>query len=108
MKNTWSTKQTDELFQAILALKNVKEARNFFRDLLTEEELKEFAGRWKVARMLAQKVPYTKIEKETGMSSTTIARVSKWLNDGMNGYKLLIDRLNSSHHTHSQIAEVDS
>jgi TrpR-related protein YerC/YecD len=99
MKNTWNTKQIDELFQAILELKNLDEARNYFRDLLTEEELKEFASRWKVARMLDQKVPYTKIKKETGMSSTTIARVSKWLNDGMNGYKLLIKRVNSSHHT---------
>jgi TrpR-related protein YerC/YecD len=98
MKNTWNSKQTDELFKAILELKNLDEARNFFRDLLTEEEIKEFAARRKEARMLAQKVSYSKIEKETGMSSTTIARVSKWLNDGMNGYKLLINRLNSSHH----------
>ena len=101
MENTWTTKQIDELLEAVLKLQNLEESRNFFRDLLTEEELKEFASRWKVARMLEQKVPYTKIVKETGMSSTTIARVSKWLNAGMNGYKLLINRVNSSHHTSS-------
>lgn len=95
-KMNWSNKQTDELFKAVLDLNTVDEARRFFRDLLTEEEIKEFANRWKVARMLAQKVSYTTIEKKTGMSTTTIARISKWLNDGMNGYKLIISRQN--HH----------
>lgn len=108
MKAVRKTKQTDGLFQAILELKNIEEARRFFRDLLTEEEIKEFSARWKVAQMLSEKVSYAKIEKETGMSSTTIARVSKWLNDGMNGYKLLIDRMNSSHHVRTQSLEVDS
>lgn len=109
MKNISKTKQIDSLFQAILELNNIDEARRFFRDLLTEEEIKEFSARWKVAQMLSEKVSYAKIEKETGMSSTTIARVSKWLNDGMNGYKLLISRLNSSHHVHTQASlEVDS
>lgn len=98
MKNTkWVTKESDELFQAILELKNLDEARRFFRDLLTEEEIKEFANRWKVAQMLSDKVSYTAIEKKTGMSTTTIARISKWLNKGMNGYKLVIARTNHHH-----------
>jgi TrpR-related protein YerC/YecD len=97
MKNNWKNKSSDELFSAILNLKNLDEAQRFFRDLLTEEEIKEFANRWQVAKMLSQKVYYSKIEKKTGMSTTTIARISKWLNDGMNGYKLIINRLN--HHT---------
>jgi TrpR-related protein YerC/YecD len=97
MKNNWKNKSSDELFSAILNLKNLDEAQRFFRDLLTEEEIKEFANRWQVAKMLSQKVSYSKIEKKTGMSTTTIARISKWLNDGMNGYKLIINRLN--HHT---------
>jgi len=65
------------------------------RDLLTEKEIKEFTNRWKVARMLDEKVPYEKIAKETGMSSTTIARVHKWLKNGMGGYKLILKRLKS-------------
>jgi len=94
MKNS----SADELFEAILALASVNEARNFFRDLLTEKELLEFANRWKTARLLNKKVPYAQIEKETGMSSTTIARVQKWLTRGMGGYKLAIERLNAHHH----------
>lgn len=79
---------------AILVLKNRGEAKRFFRDLLTEKELIEFGNRWKAARMLEKNIKYTEIEKETGLSSTTVARVSKWLNNGKNGYKLILKRLN--------------
>lgn len=82
---------------AILQLKTTDEARRFFRDLLTEDELIEFGNRWLAARLLAKGVSYTKIQDRTRLSSTTIARVSKWLNKGMDGYKLMIARL--SHHT---------
>ena len=34
-----------------------------------------------------------KIEKETGMSSTTIARINKWLTNGMGGYRLILKRI---------------
>ena len=36
---------------------------------------------------------FERIEKETGMSSTTIARVNKWLTNGKGGYKLMLKRL---------------
>jgi len=96
----WINSKIDSLFDAILLLKDIDEARRFFRDLLTEEEIKEFSNRWLVAQMLAQNIPYSNIEKETGMSSTTIARISKWLNEGMDGYKLLLSKINSHHHRH--------
>ncbi len=95
-KSSWINSQTDSLFQAILELKTLGEARRFFRDLLTEPEILEFANRWKVAQMLSKNIAYSKIEKQTKMSTTTIARVSKWLNKGMNGYKLMIERV--AHH----------
>lgn len=86
-------KDVDYLYRAILTLKNVGEARRFFRDLLTENEIAEFAERWKVARMLAAEVSYTEIVRETGLSSTTVARVSRWVNKGMGGYRLALRRL---------------
>lgn len=91
-KPKWINTETDDLFNAILLIQNLNEARRFFRDLLTENEIQEFAQRWKVARMLAKRIQYTKIEKETSMSSTTIARVHKWLKKGMGGYKLILAR----------------
>lgn len=97
-------RQTKELFDAILSLKTQDECRKFLRDLLTQEEIKEFANRWKVAQMLNQKVDYKSIEKETKMSSTTIARISKWLKTGMGGYRLILTRLANSHQTHLKMA----
>ncbi len=92
----WNSSDNKELAKAILALQTEKEVANFLRDLLTEQEITEFSKRWKTARLLNNKVSYTEIEKQTGLSSTTIARVSQWLNKGMGGYKLMLNRL---HHT---------
>ncbi len=91
--NYLSSRNAKELYRAILSLKNEEECKKFLRDLLTEAEIKEFTNRWKVARMLDQKIQYGKIAKETGMSSTTIARVQKWLTNGMGGYKLVLKKL---------------
>lgn len=89
---------TEALIEALLALRNESEAKAFLRDLLTEGELAEFASRWQAAQMLSDDMPYTTIVKKTGLSSTTVARISKWLKDGMGGYRLMINRLHP--HTH--------
>lgn len=83
---------------AVILLETPQEAEKFFRDLLTEKELIEFGNRWKAARMLEKKESYIDIAKETGLSSTTIARVSKWLKSGKDGYKLVLDKINAGHH----------
>lgn len=88
------SKEVEELFKAVSMLENVSETRKFLSDLLTGKELNEFAMRWKVARMLNERVTYAEIEKNTGMSSTTIARIHKWLKEGKGGYRLMIDRIN--------------
>ena len=83
----------DDLYNTVIRLESLEECRRFFRDLLTETEIREFAERWKVARMLSRGVPYTTIEKETGLSSRTIARVHKWLKQGKGGYTMMLRRL---------------
>ena len=90
------SKKIINLFNTILALKNQKEAKQFLRDLLTESEIIEFSHRWQAAQMLDNNIPYTQIIKETGLSSTTVARISKWLIKGMGGYRLMLDRLHHS------------
>ena len=106
--NYLPNKNEKVLFQTISLLENETETKNFLRDLLTEAEIKEFANRWQVAQMLDRKVAYKEIEKQTGMSSTTIARVQKWLVTGMNGYKTMLKKLdnNSTHHDHSPLVVV--
>lgn len=86
---------------AIMLLKTPGEMEKFFRDLLTEKELSEFGNRWKAARMLWDKELYIDIAKETGLSSTTIARVSKWLNGGKDGYKLILNRMEIDEKRHN-------
>jgi len=89
----WINQDNDALFEAVLKLKNLEEMRKFFRDLLTEKEIVELGQRWKVVRMLAKRIRYTKITEETGMSSTTISRINKWLKKGMGGYRIVLERL---------------
>ena len=95
----WDNKNSEELFQAILELKTLDETKRFFRDLLTPEEIVEFAKRWQVARLLDAEVSYIEINRQTKLSSTTIARISKWLKNGMGGYKLIISRTHQHHHS---------
>lgn len=95
----WNEK-TENLMRAVLALRNIKEAKKYFRDLMTERELVELGNRWKAAQMLYENISYVEIEKETGLSSRTIARVAKWLDRGKDGYKLMLQR-KASHHRNS-------
>lgn len=96
----WNTMKTEDLFTTILRLRSPKEARCFFRDLLTAEEIVELSRRWQAAQMLDKGVPYIKIVKETGLSSRTVARVAKWLKRGLGGYRLAIRR--KAHHQDSK------
>lgn len=91
--NNRDSQRIDDLLVAILALRNSHEALTFFRDLLTEPELIECSKRWMAAKMLSEHASYVDIVSETGLSSTTIARVSKWLQSGAGGYRLIIKRL---------------
>ena len=62
-------------------------------DLFTIREIRESSQRLAVARMLDQGKSYAKIEKATGASATTIARVSKCLSYGSGGYRAALDLL---------------
>ncbi|MBL6596864.1 MAG: helix-turn-helix domain-containing protein [Candidatus Puniceispirillum sp.] len=86
------TTHEDDLFDAILALENADEARNFFYDLCTPTEIEGLIDRWRVAQMLVQKVPYRKIAEETNVSTATIVRVARFLNNGFDGYKTIMQR----------------
>ena len=82
-----------ELFIAILALRTPDEAHDFFYDLCTPAELEGLVDRWRVAQMLLQKTPYRKIAEDTKVSTATIVRVARFLNNGFGGYKTVMKRL---------------
>ena len=93
----WKSKENKRLIEAILIIKSEETARRFLRDLMTEKEIKEFAKRFKAAEMLTEKISYSVIEKETGLSSTTVARVAKWLNGEEGGYRLILKKLKKNY-----------
>ena len=96
-------REIKELFETILSLQSLTEANAFFRDLLTESEILEFSMRFKAANMLAQNIPYVQIQKQTGLSSTTVARISKWLTSGKDGYKQMIARNSHMHPSRKKV-----
>jgi TrpR-related protein YerC/YecD len=87
-------------YQSFLQLKTEDEVKRYLRDLLTIPEINEFAERLYVADMLKSGNTYENIARKTSMSSTTIARVSKWLKNGRDGYSLVLNRL---HHHQSSV-----
>ena len=92
----WNTKEKRELVEAILSLKNKDEAERFFRDLMTKQEIDEFSKRLLAAKMLSQDTQYSAIIEATGLSSTTVARISKWLKGPIGGYRLVLNKISSS------------
>lgn len=98
VKSKFVIKHKDEnvFYKSFLLLKNEKEAKNFLRDLLTIDEINDFAGRLLIARMIYAGKSYNEVQSATQRSTTTIARVSKWLKNGMGGYKKIILRISKN------------
>lgn len=88
----WDGEKVTALARAFLSMRNSREMKAFFRDLLTESEVAEFANRFYAARAISHSTQYAAIEEATGLSSRTIARVKKWYKHGKGGYKLAIKR----------------
>lgn len=82
-----------ELAKAIAALQTEDEALRFMKDILSERELNDLSQRYQVARLLCEGESYVEVSKKTGASSTTVSRVSKCLQKGAGGYRLILKRL---------------
>ncbi len=86
-------RELDQLFNAILSLRDLEECYRFFDDLCTVNEIQSLAQRLEVARMLREGNTYHKIETETGASTATISRVKRSLNYGNDAYGMALDRI---------------
>ncbi|KAA5804761.1 TrpR like protein, YerC/YecD [Alkalicaulis satelles] len=84
----------EALCEALLTLKTPDEMRRFLRDLTTPGELQALAERWRVARMLDEGgKSYRDISAQTGVSTTTVTRVARFLSqEDHRGYRLVLDR----------------
>lgn len=87
MKKNELAYEFDWVLIALSKMDSKERIFEFMLDLLTEKEILEFSRRFEVAKMLEDGISYARIEKKTGMSSTTIARISKALNSENMGYR---------------------
>ena len=87
-------KHRRELAQAFISLRSVSEMENFLTDLCTPSELRALSERWHVAQILdAGQLSYRDINAQTGVSTTTIGRVARFLNEEPHqGYKAVLNR----------------
>lgn len=83
----------DELFKAILSLKDEEDCYRFFEDLCTINEIHAFAQRLQVAKLLSEKKTYSEIEDITKASTATISRINKCLVYGAEGYQRILERI---------------
>ena len=95
MSPATSANLSDELAMTLLQLRSPDEARALLADLCTPAEIRTLAERWHVARLLDDgELTYREIHEATGVSTTTIVRVARFLRlEDNGGYRTLLNRL---------------
>ena len=85
-----------ELARALSTVNGAAEMERFLVDLCTPAELRALSERWHVACLLdGTDMSYRDINANTGVSTTTIGRVARFLKDEPHqGYRAVLDRLN--------------
>ena len=82
------------LYDAFLKLKTPDETERFLKDLCTPSELRDLKERWLAAQMLSRGASYRAVNESTGISTATVGRVARFLNDEeYQGYQLILGRL---------------
>ncbi len=89
----WKNEGYEMLVKAILSLKNGEEVALFLEDLMTRKEIDDAAQRMLVAKLLSEKVVYSKIAEKTGASTATISRVNRSYQYGAGGYRTVLERI---------------
>ena len=90
------TPDVEALLDVLCSIDDKDVLFNLLEDLFTIREIRESSQRLAVARMLGEGKSYAQIEKATGASATTIARVSKCLSYGTGGYQVALEALKAS------------
>lgn len=94
---TKTTLDITALSEALTKLETAEEMRRFLVDLCTPAELRALSERLHVARLLNDTdMSYRDISSKTGVSTTTIGRVARFLKDEPHqGYRIVLDRIES-------------
>jgi len=80
---------------ALALINDPQDVQMFLNDLCTPQELKNFAERWDVCRLLDSNLyTYRQINELTGISLATITRVARFLkNENNKGYITTLNKL---------------
>ena len=71
-----------ELYDIILKLQTEEDCKELFADLMTYNEIKQFAQRIQVAKLIIEGNTYSQIITKTDVSSATLSRVSNCVKNG--------------------------
>ena len=95
MSNNLKTNPKEDLAKVLSNIDSSQEMNSFLTDLCTPAELRALSERWHVAKILdSNEKSYRQINSETGVSTTTIARVARFLRDEPHqGYRTVLNRL---------------
>jgi TrpR-related protein YerC/YecD len=87
-----------DLCAALMTPKSQAEMERLLTDLCTPSEIRTLAERWHVARLLDESgLSYRDIHDATGVSTTTIVRVARFLRqEPHHGYRAAIDALGAA------------
>ena len=87
-----------ELDAALTLLDDPKAVKDFLIDLCTPAELRALSERWLVAQILDEgEKSYRDIRAKTGVSTTTIGRVARFLRDEPHGgYRAVLEKKDKS------------
>ena len=85
----------DDLCRALLTPRDGAEMARLLADLCTPAEVRTLAERWHVARLLeTTNLSYRDIHDATGVSTTTIVRVARFLRqESYQAYRMAMERL---------------
>jgi TrpR-related protein YerC/YecD len=83
----------DDFVWILSALRSIDEAKSFYYDFFTKTERMMFAKRLAVAMMLEKELTYQDIRSLLHVSTSTISRVSGWLDRSGTGVKQALDKL---------------
>lgn len=92
-ESKFRSEEIDELFDAVLTLKDREDCYRFFEDICTINEIHSISQRLQVAKLLREKKTYNEIEQITKASTATISRINKCIVYGADGYKRVLERL---------------
>lgn len=83
----------DDFLWVLAQLKSTTEVKEFFYDFFTKTERIMLAKRLAVAMMIYKNYRYDDIRSVLHVSTSTITRVSNWLDRGGDGVKRVLEKL---------------